>query len=122
MAPGTNLTTLWTGNLSIWLIIAFVAFVLGRYICLSFTSPLWDIPTIHCLAAWTRYYNLYIKFFYSIREAHYDTHTCQYHGHLRPVIRVGPREVSVMTTEGVKTAFGGGFERTHWYSVFFNFG
>lgn len=28
----------------------------------------------------------------------------------------------MMTSEGVKTVFGGGFERSPWYNVFSNFG
>lgn len=43
-------------------------------------------------------------------------------GRFRPIVRIGPNEVSIMATEGIKVVFDGGFERSPWYSVFSNFG
>ena len=85
-------------------------------------GPLADIPNVHWLAPWSRYYNLYIKYFYSIRVAHYEAHVNKSGDVSRPIIRVGPNEVSIMSSEGVKVIWGAGFERSPWYSVFYNFG
>lgn len=43
-------------------------------------------------------------------------------GEILPLIRVGPNEISLMTTQGMKTVYDGGFDRTSHYSVFQNFG
>lgn len=43
-------------------------------------------------------------------------------GEIVPLIRVGPNEVSIMTTQGIKTVYDGEFERTSHYTVFENFG
>ena len=95
---------------------------IGCYIYLQSASHLSKIPNIHWLAPWTRCYNLYIKYFFSTRDAHLEAHLNRSGGTFRPLIRLGPNKVSIMTTEGVRSAFGGGFERTPWYSVFHNFG
>lgn len=39
-----------------------------------------------------------------------------------PVVRLGPDEVSVMSLEGVRKIYGGGFERTRWFDEFMNYG
>ena len=43
-------------------------------------------------------------------------------GDFVPLIRIGPNEVSIMTTQGIKTVYEGGFERTSQYAAFQNFG
>ena len=86
-------------------------------------GPLSAIPNIHWLVPWTAYYNLYLKYFYNIRVSHYEAHLCDGNQfETRPIVRVGPNEVSVMSTAAIKKVFGGGFERSPWYSVFTNFG
>ena len=81
-----------------------------------------DIPNLHWSARWSRSYNLYIKYFYSVRLVHYEAHVRNDGGALRPIVRVGPNEVSIMSSEGVKAVWGAGFERSPWYKVFYNFG
>ena len=106
-----------------WL--AFCAIVIGfvRSAYVALAGPLSGIPAIHWLARWSRYYNLYIKYFYSTRTAHYEAHLRKGKNRsVHPIIRVGPHEVSIMSTEGVKTVWGAGFERSPWYAVFSNFG
>jgi len=94
-----------------------------RFVNHRLTSPLRKIPAIHWLGPWSSYYNIYIKYFYSIRLNHYEAHTkSKGRDGFLPVVRVGPNEVSIMTSEGVKVAWAGGFERSQWYNVFQNFG
>ena len=40
----------------------------------------------------------------------------------QPLVRTGPNEVCVMSTEGIKMAFDGGFERSTWYHSFVKYG
>ena len=106
-----------------WLALAVFLIALLRAAHTGLVGPLSDIPAIHWLAKWSRFYNLYIKYFYGTRTAHYAAHMrngndSSHH----PILRVGPNEVSIMTTDGVKTVWGAGFERSPWYSVFANFG
>jgi hypothetical protein len=110
--------------MELWLWLAFAAVVSG-FLSIAHTAlagPLSDIPTIHWLARWSRFYNLYIKYFHSIRTAHYEAHISRSNpGDYHPILRVSPNEVSIMTTEGIKAVWGADFERSPWYGVFANF-
>jgi hypothetical protein len=106
-----------------WLILAAIVVVLLRAVYYNCLSPLAKLPTIHWSARWTRCHLLYTKYFYSVRHAHYSAHLNPSGSHgFQPVVRTGPNEVSIMTTDGVQTVFGGGFDRSAWYDVFSNFG
>ena len=107
-----------------WLILAVVVVALLRAGYDSFLSPLAKLPSIHWSARWTRCHILYTKYFYSVRHAHYSAHLNSRSGAcgFRPVVRTGPNEVSIMTTDGIQTVFGGDFDRSAWYDVFSNFG
>ena len=44
----------------------------------------------------------------------------QKHG---PIIRLGPNEISVNQVDGgIRTVYGGGFEKGEWYRIFDNYG
>ena len=106
-----------------WVALTAIMIALVRSAYIALAGPLSDIPPIHWLARWSRFYNLYIKYFYSTRTAHYEAHTSKSNdGDYHPILRVGPNEVSIMTTEGIKAVWGAGFERPPWYVVFANFG
>ena len=114
-----------SSSLELLLWLAFCAILIGfahsAYVALA--GPLSGIPAIHWLARWSIYYNLYIKYYYSTRTMHYEAHSrMNKNGSVHPIIRVGPKEVSIMSTEGIKTVWGAGFERSSWYAVFSNFG
>lgn len=90
---------------------------------ISYFHPLSRIPTLHWSVPLSRFYYLYTIFSHRRRITHLDAHNGRDGTPvLRPVIRVGPQEVSIMTTDGIKIAFEGGFERTSWYSAFKNWG
>ena len=64
-----------------------------------------------------------MKYFYGTKLVYYDAHLNHNgKGGFRPLVRVGPKEVSMMTSEGVRIVWGGDFERSSWYEVFTNFG
>lgn len=85
------------------------------------TDPLSRIPTIHWSAPFSRCYIIWQIYQNRRRYAHYDAHM-KHVGGILPLIRVGPKEVSLMTTQGIKTVYDGGFERTSHYTAFENFG
>ena len=78
------------------------------------------IPTIHWSASFSRSYILWQTYQNRRRYAHYDAH--MKHGEILPVIRVAPNEVSIMTVQGIRKVYDGGFDRTSHYTVFQNFG
>lgn len=84
--------------------------------------PLSHIPSIHWSAPLTNGYLLYLLYSGSRRVVLYDAHTGrQGLSQSLPVLRVGPKEVSIMSSEGIRLVHGGGFERSSWYEVFKNF-
>ena len=83
-------------------------------------DPLGRIPTIHWSAPFSRGYILWQIYQNKRRYVHYDAHMGS-DGKILPVIRVGPKEISIMTIQGVKMVYDGGFERSSHYTVFQNF-
>ena len=103
-----------------------LAAVLGLFLYAAvyhLNDGLAHIPAVHWSAKWSRCHALCTKYFWSTKldylRAHKNSHG--QHG-FRPLIRVAPNEVSVMASEGIKIAWGGGFERSSWYEAFANFG
>lgn len=80
-------------------------------------SPLAKVPTPHWTCSLSDGWILCARF--SSRENR-TLHAA--HEKYGPIIRVGPRELSVNTMEAVKTIYQGGFDKHSWYSVFDNFG
>lgn len=109
-------------NVSLWIISGILTELLIYIIYIRLKHPLSHVPPLHWSVKWFNGYNTYAKYTGSIRLALYDAHLNLNRSNLSPVIRTGLNEISVMTSEGVKTVFGGDFERTSWYSVFSNFG
>lgn len=106
-----------------WLFLGVVGLILLHFNVVRLRHPLSRIPSAHWSAKWCGWYNLYTKYAYNIRHVHYHAHLNQGNPDgFRPVVRTGVKEVSIMTAEGITTVFGGGFERSSWYSSFSNFG
>ncbi|KAF7947047.1 uncharacterized protein EAE97_004296 [Botrytis byssoidea] len=81
-------------------------------------SPLSQIPNAHFTTP-------YLKLWLFWHRANDTEHKVRYAAHKKygPVIRVAPRELSINCLEGgVKTVYGGGFEKGEWYSMFLNYG
>ncbi|KFY35063.1 hypothetical protein V494_06232 [Pseudogymnoascus sp. VKM F-4513 (FW-928)] len=102
--------------------IAFVAAVLfGVYkfiIYPSLISPLSKIPNAHWSAPYAPFWILWVRF-----NARENRNVRSAHLKLGSVVRLGPNEISVGTIDGgVKTVFGGGFEKGDWYAAFDNYG
>lgn len=82
-----------------------------------FLSPLAKVPaphwTCHLSPIWMLLTRKQRRENMTLYEAH------RKHG---PVVRIGPREVSVDGVEGLRVVYQGGFEKDPWYSVFSNYG
>ena len=103
--------------------LAVIALVVISILFLNLRNPLSRIPAAHWSAPFSRLYYLSVIYFNARRQTVLDAHRNQNGDEgFRPVIRVAPNEVSIMTTEGIKTVFDGGFERPTWYHAFMNFG
>ena len=89
----------------------------------SLWHPLAALPTLHWSTPVSRLHYIYNICFFSRREMHLRAHLNSegFEG-FQPLIRTGPNEVSVMSTEGIKTVFDGGFERSTWYHAFIKYG
>ncbi|ESZ95978.1 cytochrome P450 monooxygenase [Sclerotinia borealis F-4128] len=85
---------------------------------IALLSPLSQIPNAHFTAPYSRvwlFWHREQKTEHKARDAAHEKYG--------PVIRIAPRELSVNCLEdGVKTVYGGGFEKGEWYSVFLNYG
>ena len=84
------------------------------------TDPLAPIPTIHWSAPFSRSYVIWQAYQNRRRYAHYDAHM-KHDGEILPVIRVAPNEISIMTIQGIRTVYDGGYDRTSHYTAFQNF-
>jgi hypothetical protein len=99
-----------------WLLI--LGLICKFFIYPAFVSPLQQIPSAHWSAPFSSAWILWIR--YTNRENR-EVHTA----HLAngPIVRLGPNEISVNTVDGgIRTVYGGGFEKGDWYSIFDNYG
>ena len=98
-----------------------ISVFIGLYILVVhpvFLSPLSSIPNAHPLSPltsvwiqWKRFLGDEIRI---VNEAFYSK---------GPVIRLGPNDLAVnMIDGGVRTVYGGGFEKLDWYSFWKNYG
>ena len=83
-----------------------------------FISPLRKIPPAHWSAPISRFWILYTR-----RRRNENTTIYALHQRLGPLVRLGPNEISVNCVDGgIRTIYGGGYEKGDWYAVFRNYG
>lgn len=96
---------------------AFCSFLLCYYLFYSFRlSPLakipyahWTSPFVPCWILWKRYRQEELNAAY------------QAHQRLGPIVRLGPRDLSVSSYEdGIRPIYGGGFDKPTYFD-FFNY-
>ncbi|KAI9729644.1 MAG: hypothetical protein M1818_008447 [Claussenomyces sp. TS43310] len=107
--------------------LAFIAVILGSTVLLiiykaiihpALLSPLSRIPNAHWTSAISPAWILWTRF--RSRENR-EVHAA--HQRLGSVVRLGPNEISVNCLDGgVRTVYGGGFEKGQWYTIFDNYG
>ena len=94
--------------------------VIYKYIVYpAFLSPLGKIPNAHPTACISPAWIIWKRF---KSENNRTIHAA--HKKLGPIVRLGPSEISInCVDEGIKTVYGGGFEKHDWYPrVFGSFG
>ena len=100
---------------------AFLSLLLGFYeyvLAPLFFSPLSKIPNAHWTSPLPSIWILLIR--YRLKENRTLHALHQKYG---PILRLGPNDISINTIDnGVKTIYGGGFEKGDWYSIFDNYG
>jgi hypothetical protein len=110
-----------SGNFNISVLALGFVFIFGLYkfiIYPAVISPLSKIPNAHWSSPYSPLWILWVRFRLTENRVVHSAHLT--HG---PVVRLGPNEISIGTIDGgVKTVFGGGFEKGDWYSVFDNYG
>ena len=97
-------------------LLAFTA-VYKYFIHPAFVSPLARIPSAHWSAPFSNLWILWIRYKNKENRTVYAAHKS-----LRPIIRLGPAELSVNDVNGLRTIYAGGFEKGEWYSIFNNYG
>jgi len=103
----------------LYLAAALFSFIAFNYIlCPAFLSPLAKIPNAHFSSPFSSLWILWIRF---RRRENRTLFAC--HERLGPIIRLGPKELSVNCVDGVRTIYGGGYEKHDWYTnIFDNYG
>ncbi len=112
-----------SNSMSSLLIIVFSVFLIVLfYRCLLFPvflSPLSRIPNAHFTSSFSPLWILWKRYRGKENRSIFTAH--QRHG---SIVRLGPTELSVNCVDnGIKTIYGGGFEKSHWYTnLFLNYG
>ncbi|KAG6368591.1 hypothetical protein INS49_002804 [Diaporthe citri] len=105
----------------IFAVTLFLLSVLATYCYLLhpiFISPLRNIPPAHWSAPISRFWILYTR-----RRRNENTTIHALHQRLGPLVRLGPSEISVNCVDGgIRTIYGGGYEKGDWYAVYKNYG
>ena len=112
MSYGVEIVQITLHNIPFVCIILLTASALYRYLVFPiFLSRLSKIPAAHPICHVT---SLWL---YYIRWADIENRTIQrLHEEKGPILRLGPNELSVNCyEEGIKTIYGGGFEKTEFY-------
>jgi hypothetical protein len=77
-------------------------------------SPLAKLPAVHWSCAWSPLWVLYLRYSGRELEVMHEAHQ-----KLGPVLRVGPRDVSVSCyNDGVRTIYGGGMDKPDYYDYY----
>lgn len=83
-----------------------------------FISPLHKIPPAHWSAPISRFWILYTR-----RRRNENATIYALHQRLGPLVRLGPSEISVNCVDGgIRTVYGGSYEKGDWYAVYKNYG
>ncbi len=110
-------------NMLLWLFLGLVLLMISYSLYSHFSDGLSHIPAIHWSAKWSRCHLLWTKYSHNTKLIYYDAHLNRNGKHgFRPLVRLAPNEVSIMTSEGVRVVWGGDYERSAWYEVFSNYG
>jgi hypothetical protein len=81
-------------------------------------SPLSKIPKAHWSSSFSPLWIYWIRYKSRENATLHAAHVT--HG---PIVQVAPNEISINSVDGgIRTVYGGGFEKGEWYSIFENYG
>lgn len=105
----------------IFIVTIALLFILATYRYLVypiFVSPLSKIPPAHWSAPISPFWILYTR-----RRRNENVTIHALHQRLGPLVRLGPNEISVNCVDGgIRTIYGGSYEKGDWYAVYKNYG
>jgi hypothetical protein len=100
----------------VWLLI--LAAIYKLFVYPALISPLSRVPNAHWSAPFSSAWILWVRFTNCENREIHGAHLEQ-----GPIVRLGPNEISVNCVDGgIRTVYGGGFEKGDWYSIFDNYG
>lgn len=107
---------------SLLILVFSILLLISFYKCLlfpAFLSPLSRIPNAHFTSSFSPLWILWKRYIGKENRTIFAAH--QKHG---SIVRLGPNELSVNCVDnGIKRVYGGGFEKSHWYTnLFVNYG
>lgn len=108
------------GFIPVTLSLCLLVFLFYRYFLFPvFLSPLSKIPNAHLSSSFSPLWILSKRYIGRENRAIHAAH--RNHG---PIVRLGPNELSVNCVDGgMRTIYGGGFEKSDWYTnLFVNYG
>jgi unspecific monooxygenase len=98
--------------------VALCFWILKHFQAIPHSPSLSEIPNAHFSTPYSRCWLLWLK---ATGREHRGRDAA--HKRFGPVIRIGPKELSVNCIEnGVRTIYGGDFEKAAWYSNLQNYG
>jgi hypothetical protein len=99
-----------------WLFLIVAIYLLLIYP--AFISPLSKVPNAHWSSPFSSAWILWARF-----NCHENREVHTAHLEHGPIVRLGPNEISINCVDGgLRTVYGGGFEKGDWYSIFDNYG
>lgn len=108
-----------SSSLTLTALVAVFCWLSCRYVLhLVAHDPLKQLPQIHATAAISRrWFDRQVKIYGELKTL------LHLHTKYGPIVRLGPREVSVVSQEGLRKVYVSGFDKTEWYrETFPNYG
>jgi hypothetical protein len=82
-----------------------------------YRSPLRRVPAAHWSAPFSQLWILLVR-----KNGRENRTLLEAHQKYGPILRVGPKALSVDGHDAIRTVYVGGFEKDRWYDVFDNYG
>ena len=102
----------------------FTLFILSIFVLyylivhLSLRNPLATTPNAHWSSSFSSFWILCQRYKHIERQV-----TVEAHRKLGPIVRLGPKDLSISCYDGgIRTIYGGGLEKPHYFKFFENYG
>jgi unspecific monooxygenase len=103
---------------SVILIVFLFLLVVARWVYTANKAPWMSVPTAHWSSPYSSIWILLVRY----RKKELDTVKAA-HQRLGHIVRLGPRDISISCyNNGIRTVFGGGYDKTPYYDFYQYFG